>query len=95
MVPIGKPLPQQPSKDHRQGVRLRVMLSTKAAGGTERLREVTTTAKSVMRGLEAIYEVWLAGCKQNPGKAVLVRLAGVKPVVSSGRGRRAPITSRL
>ena len=34
-------LPPEPSKNHRQGVRLRLMLSSTAAGGTERLREVT------------------------------------------------------
>ena len=62
MAPIGKPLPQQPSKDHSQGVRLRLMLSTKAAGSMERLREVTTTAKIVMRGLERLFTTaWLAG----------------------------------
>ena len=94
MEPIGKPLPQRPSKDHRQGVRLRLMLSPKAAGSTERVREITTTAKSVMRGLEAVYEVWLAGRKHNPGMTVLVRLAGVKPVVLKGRGRSRPYTSR-
>ena len=91
MEPIGKPLPQRPSKDHRQGVRLRLMLSTKAAGGTERVREVTTTAKSVMRGLEALYDAWLAGRERNSGMTVLVRLAGVKPVVLKSRGQKSTI----
>ena len=89
MVPIGKPLPKQPSKNHRQGVRLRVMLSMKAASGTERLREVTTTAKSVMRGLEAMYEAWLAGRKQNPSQTLLARLADVRPVISTRGGQKS------
>jgi hypothetical protein len=91
MEPIGKPLPQRPSKDHRQGVRLRLILSTKAAGGTERVREVTTTAKCVMRGLEALYNVWLAGRERNTGMTVLVRLAGVKPVFLKSRGQKSTI----
>ena len=44
-----------------------------------------------MRGLEALYDAWLAGRKHNPGKTVLVRLAGVKPVVSKRRGQKSTI----
>src|SRR4051812_1030930 len=58
MGPIGA-LPPRPSQNHRQGVRLRIMLASKAADGHERLREVATTARSVIRGLEALYKVWL------------------------------------
>jgi hypothetical protein len=67
------------------------MMSTKAAGGMERVREVTTTAKSVMRGLEALYDVWLAGRERNTGMTVLVRLASVKPVVLKSRGQKSTI----
>ena len=55
------------------------------------MREVTTTAKSVMRGLEAVYEVWLGGRERNPGMTVLVRLAGVKPMVLKGGGQKSTI----
>ncbi len=82
---IGDPLSPQPSKNHRQGVRLRLLLGSKAAGGKERLRELATTAKTALDGLSALHDSWLAGREANPGKVVVVRLAGVRPVVLRSR----------
>ena len=87
MVPIGEALPPQPTKNHKQGVRLRLLLSSKAAGGKERLRELATTARSALAGLSALHDSWEAGHEANPGKVVVVRLASVKPVASSGGSR--------
>lgn len=89
MAPIGEPLPPQPSQNHRQGVRLRLLLAPKAAGKMERLREVAVTSKAVIRALEALYDQWLAGRDKNAGKTVLTRLGGVKPVVSVGGGQKS------
>jgi hypothetical protein len=89
MAPVGDSMPAQPSKNHRPAVRLRLMLSSKCAGGTDRLREIVLTAKSAIRGLEALYDQWLAGREHNPGKAVLARLAGAKPVLSGGGGQKS------
>src|SRR5215204_7061229 len=61
MVPIGEALPPQPTKNHKQGVRLRLLLSSKAAGGKERLRELATTARSALAGLSALHDSWEAG----------------------------------
>src|SRR5215207_8653470 len=58
MVPIGEALPPQPTKNHKQGVRLRLLLSSKAAGGKERLRELATTARSALAGLSALHDSW-------------------------------------
>ena len=89
MVPIGEPLPPQPSKNHKQGVRLRFLLSSKAAGGKERLRELATTAKTALDGLSSASRAWEAGREANPGKVVVARLAGVRPVLSGGGGQKS------
>ena len=65
------------------------MLSTQAAGGMERLREITITAKTAIRGFEVLYDSWLAAREHNPGKVVLARLAGVRPVQSGGGGQKS------
>jgi hypothetical protein len=84
-----KDLPPQPSKNHRQAVRLRLLLSAKAAGGTERLREIATTANTALYGFGALYDQWFANREHNPGKAPLVRLTGVKAVTSGGGRQRS------
>ena len=90
MVPVeSQGLPPQPSENHRQAVRLRLWLSAKAAGGTERLREIATTANTALNGFGALYDQWLANREHNPGKAPLVRLTGAKPVTSGGARQRS------
>ena len=90
MVPVDtKDLPPQPSQNHRQAVRLRLMLSPKAAGGTERLRELAVTASAAFNGLWALYTQWLAQREHHPGKTPVAKLTGVKPVTSGSGARKS------
>jgi|SRR5829696_7169164 len=91
MVPVDtKDLPDRPSPNHRQAVRLRLLLSAKAAGGTERLREFTTTANAALEGFGALYDQFLANREHNPGMVVQAKLTGVKPKTSGG-GRQKSV----
>jgi hypothetical protein len=84
-----KDLPPQPSKNHKHVVRMRLLLPSKLAEGTERLREISVTAAAAIRGLEQIYDLWAAGRDNNPDKAAWVRLTSVKPVTSGGGGQKS------
>jgi hypothetical protein len=78
MVPFGTPLPPQPSKDHKQGFRVRVY-APKLLGG---LREFAASAKSVLAAMDALHSAFEAAPERGRGLVPVVSLASTTPVVS-------------
>jgi hypothetical protein len=78
MVRFGEPLPQQPTKEHRQGFRIRVY-APKLLGG---LREFSATARVVIAAMDALHNQFEAAPESGQRLLPLVMLAGTTPVVS-------------
>lgn len=83
-VKIGNPLPERPSDSHRTGFRVHMKLG-KSLGGD--LREMAANAKVSIAAMDALYDAYLAGVQDNPGKLPVVSLAKTTPVTTSGQGQ--------
>jgi hypothetical protein len=81
---IGEQIPPAPTSDHRPGARILVKLS-KDNGGD--VRELASTAKAFLRGLNALHDAYLAGAAANKGKLPVVQLEDTIPI-TSGEGAR-------
>ena len=88
-----KDLPPQPSQNHRQAVRLRLLLSAKAAGGTERLRELADGERRDRRLRGAVRPMGRKSRAQ-PRQGGMAKLTGVKPETSGGGGQSRQLSSR-
>lgn len=77
MVPIGQDKGLPPSPDHKEGVRIMLKLG-KSCGGD--VRELATTAKSAISGLEEVYDAYLAEAAQHPGKLPVIKCVETKPI---------------
>lgn len=82
VVKIGTPLPDRPSDKHRAGFRLLMKLG-KSCGGD--LREMASNAKVSIAAMDKLYDAYIAGVQEHPGKLPVVILAGTEKVVSSGK----------
>lgn len=80
LVPFGAALPPQPSKEHRQGFRVRVF-APKLLGG---LREFASSAKVVIAAMDALHSAYEAAPERGQGLVPVVTFAGTSPVVSKG-----------
>jgi hypothetical protein len=78
MVPFGEPLPANPSKDHRQGFRVRVF-APKLLGG---LREFASSAKVVIASMDALHSTHEAAAERGQGLVPVVSFAGTTPVTT-------------
>lgn len=78
MVPFGAGLPPPPSKEHRQGFRVRVF-APKLLGG---LREFASSAKVVISAMDALHSAYEAAPERSQGLVPVVSLAGTTPVTS-------------
>ena len=78
MVAFGTPLPPQPSKDHRQGFRVRVY-APKLLGG---LREFASSAKVVIAAMDALHSAYEIAPEHAQGLVPVVSLSGTAPVSS-------------
>jgi hypothetical protein len=78
MVPFGAALPPPPSKEHRQGFRVRVF-APKLLGG---LREFASSAKVVISAMDALHSVYETAPERSQGLVPVVSLAGTTPVTS-------------
>jgi hypothetical protein len=81
---LGSPMPQKPNGDYKQGIRLMLKLN-KGCGGD--VRELSTTAKAALRGLDALHDAYLAGQKDHPGCLPVVVLKTTNPI-TTGEGAR-------
>jgi hypothetical protein len=82
MTMIGQPLPARPSPDHKQGVRIMVKLGKECGGD---VREISTVAKSALRGLEELHTAYQASRESHAGQLPVVTLKDTIGV-TSGQG---------
>lgn len=81
-VKIGNPLPPKPSDQHKSGFKILMKLG-KSSGGD--LREMAANAQVSIKAMDALYDAYLAGVQDNPGKLPVVSLEKTTPVVSNGK----------
>lgn len=81
--PIGQE-PTKPSEKHKKGVRFIVKLAKECGGD---VREMASTAKAFLRGLDDLHDTFLAESAKNAGKLPVVVLKDTVPVVT-GEGSK-------
>lgn len=84
VVRLGEQMPTPASPGHKQGVRLLVQLSKELGGD---LREMASTAKAFLAGVDALHNDYLQGSKSNPGKLPVVTLEDCVPI-TTGEGSK-------
>jgi hypothetical protein len=84
MVPMGHALPERPSPAHKNGVRFMLKLD-KASGGDKPIREISSSARAFLAGLENVYLAYQAQKGENPGKLPVLVLEKTTPI-KSGSG---------
>jgi hypothetical protein len=82
LVPLGAPLPAKPSDDHKQCFRILVKLGNDCGGD---VRELSSSAKVAIKGLDALHEAYLTGEKKNPGKLPVVVLKDTVAITTEGK----------
>ena len=78
----GQPLPEQPSKNHRAGFRVHLLLGAQSGGD---VREMAANAQVSIKGMDALHDAYLAGLKDHPGQLPVVKMETTEAVVSSGK----------
>lgn len=83
LVPLGEPMPHKPSGEgYKQGFRMTVKLGAECGGD---VREFSSCAKVVIKGLDLLHEAYGVGEKLNQGKLPVVVLKDTIPVTSEGK----------
>ncbi len=80
LVPHGSELPPQPSKDHKQGFRVR-LFAQKLLGG---VRELASTAKVAISAMDALHDAFEAAPERSRGLVPVVTMSGTEPVTTKG-----------
>jgi hypothetical protein len=83
LVPIGSQIPQQPTPDHKNGVRFMLKLA-KECGGDKPIREIAGNSKALLGGVEAVYTQYLREKDANPGRLPVITMQKPTPVKSAG-----------
>jgi hypothetical protein len=86
MSHCSKPVPPQPSPKHRKGVRVVLKLSKESGGD---IRELSSHAKSFMRGMDKLHDDYLSGVLDNPGKLPVVVMSDTIAVVTGEGAKRS------
>jgi hypothetical protein len=81
----GDPFPANPGGQAKQGVRMLMKLGKECGGD---VREMATSAKAAMRGIDALHTAYQEGEKQNPGKLPVVALADTIAITTEGQGQK-------
>jgi hypothetical protein len=85
MAHINDPMPQKPANGgHKQGIRVMLKLAKECGGD---VREMASSAKAFMRGLDELHTAFQAGEKENPGKLPVVVMKDTTPI-TSGEGAK-------
>lgn len=74
MVPVGERMPQKPSDDHKQAVRLKLFFKEHG------WREFSPTSKTVLRAIDQLHDKYLEGAAANAGKMPVVTIEGTETV---------------
>jgi len=86
LVPMGQRLPDRPSDQHKNGVRFLVKLA-KNIGGDKPIREIASTAKAFLSGIETAFLEYQSQKASNPGKLPVLALVKTQPI-TTGSGQR-------
>lgn len=84
MVSFGNALPEKPSENHKQGVRLCIKLGAEVGGDC---RELAGTAGAFLGGIDALHDAYVSGVQNNPGKLPVVVLDDTV-AIESGSGAK-------
>lgn len=79
LAPLGQPLPERPSKEHKQGFRVKVMGQI-----LDGVREFSASAKSVLSAIDSLHTVFEGQPEAQTGKIPVVELTGSVAVVTNG-----------
>ena len=82
VAPYGQPIPPRPSKNHRPGYRVHLLLGKQSGGD---VREMAANAQISVKGMDTLHDLYLAGLKTNPGLLPVVKLGRTEAVVSPGK----------
>ena len=80
LVRHGEALPPQPSKDHKQGFRVR-LYAQKLLGG---VREFASTAKVVISAMNVLHSAFEAAPERGQDLVPVVTMSGTEPVTTKG-----------
>ena len=80
----GKPLPERPSAEHKNGIRFLLKLA-KTCGGDRPVREMAGTAKAFVNGVDEVYQEYERDKAKYPGKLPVIVLVSTTPV-KTGKG---------
>jgi hypothetical protein len=81
LVPMGQQLPARPSEKHKNGVRILLKLAP-SCGGDRQVREVASSAKAFLGGIEQVYSEYLREKAKYSGQLPVIVLASTTPVVT-------------
>lgn len=84
---MGDALPPRPSELHKNGVRFIIKLA-KNCGGEKPIREMASTAKAFLNGIEAVYRAYELDRAANAGKLPVIALEKTL-AVKTGSGQTA------
>lgn len=82
LVKLGDVWPDQPTTDHKRGIRAVVKLSKENGGD---LREMCGNSASFLRGFDNLHTEYLEGKDKHPGKLPVIILQDTLAVVSKGK----------
>lgn len=74
LAKIGERMPDRPTPDHKQGIRVRLFM--KLYG----LREFSHTSKNVLRAFDALHDQYMAAVGSHTGKMPVVEVTGTEVV---------------
>lgn len=86
LTKLGEPMPQRPTPDHKQGVRIMMKLG-KDCGAD--VRELATVAKVGLKGLDDLHTAYEQSRESKAGQLPIVVLKDTIAVTSEGQGQKS------
>lgn len=81
MSPVGQKQPDQPSKDHKQGFKVKIFSEKNLDG----IRVWSTNAKCVLSSIDELYATYTASPEAAQGKLPVIQMVNVTAVKTSGK----------
>jgi hypothetical protein len=81
-VKLSEPMPARPSKGHRAGFQVYMLLG-KTSGGD--VREMAANAKVSIDGMDELHNAYLKEAPQHPGELPVVVLSDTRSITSGGK----------
>lgn len=93
VAPIGAPIPTKPTPAAKNGVKFVIKLSKEAAGDQPAVREVSSSAKAFLSGIEEVYTAYKTEAAANAGKLPIIAMEKTTPI-KSGTGDKTSTNYR-